>query len=259
MELKLPVEIAEGYASGSQKIRVMTEYWVNNSAFCPNCGSSLSNFKNNKPVADFYCMKCSEEYELKSKHGAMGKKIVDGAYSTMIERLKSDNNPNFFFLTYDKSTFEIGNFLTIPKYFFVPDIIEKRKALNITARRAGWIGCNIDIKNIPELGKIFYVQNGVIKSRNEVLGKWNKTEFVKSTHDIESKGWLLDVLICVERIKKNEFSLDEVYYFESFLKAKHPLNNNVKAKIRQQLQFLRDKNVIEFIGRGQYRMKMTKE
>ena len=54
-------------------------------------------------------------------------------------------------------------------------------------------------------------------------------------------------------------SLDDVYGFETYLKAKHPLNNNVKAKIRQQLQFLRDKNVIEFIGRGQYRMKMNKE
>ena len=77
-------------------------------------------FENNAPVADFYCGHCSEEYELKSKSGAMGKKIVDGAYSTMIERLQSANNPNFFFLTYDKSTLGIRNFLTIPKYFFVP-------------------------------------------------------------------------------------------------------------------------------------------
>jgi len=176
----------------------------------------------------------------------------------MIERLKSANNSNFFFLTYDKSTFEIKNFLTIPKYFFVPNIIEKRKALNVTARRAGWIGCNIDMNNIPEFGKIFYVQNGIAKSRNEVLGKWNKTEFVKTTHDIETKGWMLDVLLCVERIKKNGFSLDDVYNFEAYLKAKHPLNNNVKAKIRQQLQYLRDKNVIEFVGRGQYRMKIQK-
>jgi len=88
---------------------------------------------NNKPVADFYCENSSEEYELKSKNGNVGKKIVDGAYSSMITRLLSDNNPNFFFLTYDKSTLGIRNFLTIPKYFFVPGIIEKRKALNPTS------------------------------------------------------------------------------------------------------------------------------
>jgi len=256
MQLKLSFDHVDAYASGSQRIRVITEYWVYRSVFCPNCGSDLNNFENNRPVADFYCRKCLEEYELKSKHGSVGKKVVDGAYFTMIERLISENNPNFFFLTYDKTTLEIRNFLTIPKYFFVPDIIEKRKELNITARRAGWVGCNIVMSNIPEFGKIFYVQNGVIKSKNEVLDKWNKTEFVKGTHNIEAKGWLLDVLLCVERIKKKEFSLDEVYAFEPYLKAKHLLNNNVKAKIRQQLQLLRDKNVIEFVDRGHYRLTL---
>jgi len=256
MRLILPVEIAKDYSSPAQRIRVITEHWVNRSAFCPNCGKALNQFENNKPVADFYCGNCSEEYELKSKNGNVGKKIVDGAYATMIERLESDNNPNFFFLTYDKSTLGVRNFLTIPKYFFVPSIIEKRKALASTARRAGWVGCNIDVGNVPDLGKIFFVQNGVAKSKDEVLERWSKTEFVRSTGDVEAKGWLLDVLLCVERIKKQEFTLDDVYAFEDVLKTKHPSNNRVKEKIRQQLQFLRDKGVIEFLGRGQYRMKL---
>ena len=254
MEIKLPSNLAKNYSSGSQRIRVMTEHWVNRSVFCPNCGNQLRQFENNSPVADFYCEICFEEYELKSKNGAIGKKIVDGAYATMIERLNADNNPNFFFLSYDKSTFEIRNFLTVPKYFFVPDIIEQRKALSPTARRAGWVGCNIVMSNVPDFGKIFYVENGVVKSKDEVLEKWSKTEFVKETSNIEAKGWILDVLLCVERIKKEEFTLDEVYGFEKVLQAKHPLNNNVKPKIRQQLQFLRDRGLIEFVGRGKYRM-----
>jgi type II restriction enzyme len=234
----------------------ISEYWVNISIFCPNCGDSLNNFENNMPVADFYCTKCSEEYELKSKQGVVGKKIVNGAYSTMIARLNSNNNPNFFLLTYEKTTFEVRNFIAIPKYFFIPDIIEKRKPLNLAARRAGWIGCNIVVNDIPEFGKIYYIQNGVVRNKNDVLNNWNRTEFVKSAHDIEAKGWMLDVLICVERIKKKEFSLEDVYKFESFLQEKHPLNNNIKAKIRQQLQFLRDRNVIDFIERGKYRMSV---
>ncbi|MBE7536419.1 MAG: restriction endonuclease [Anaerolineales bacterium] len=253
MKLNLSSEIAKSYSSPAQRIRVMTEEWVSRAGFCPNCGRALNQFENNKPVADFYCGNCSEEYELKSKHGEVGKKIMDGAYATMIERLQADNNPNFFFLTYDKSTLGVRNFLTIPKYFFVPAIIEKRKALASTARRAGWVGCNIDVSNIPELGKIFYVQNGVARSKDEVLDRWSKTEFIKSTGNIEAKGWLLDVLLCVERIKQDEFSLEDVYAFEGHLQAKHPSNNNVRAKIRQQLQFLRDKNVIQFLGRGRYR------
>jgi type II restriction enzyme len=170
--------------------------------------------------------------------------------------LKGDDNPNFFFLTYDKSTLEVRNFLTIPKYFFVPAIIEKRKALSPTARRAGWVGCNIDVSNIPEIGKIFFVQNGVRKSKDEVLEKWSKTDFVKAAQSVESKGWLLDVLMCVEKICRDTVtvSLQDVYGFEGVLQAKHPSNHNVRAKVRQQLQFLRDKGVIDFVGRGRYRI-----
>lgn len=257
MNLRLPIQVSKDYSSRSQQVRVMTEYWVNKSIFCPNCGSTLDSFEANKPVADYYCTKCSEEYELKSKNGNIGKKIVDGAYSSMVERVTADNNPNFFFLAYDRATFQVKNFLTIPKYFFVKGIIEKRKPLSRTARRAGWIGCNIVINAIPEFGKIFYVQNGIARSKNEVLEKWGKTDIVKTTQDVEAKGWLLDTLVCVERIRKEEFSLEEMYKFESYLKAKHPSNNNIQAKIRQQLQFLRDKKIIEFVGGGRYRIKIN--
>ncbi|MBQ1398560.1 MAG: restriction endonuclease, partial [Clostridia bacterium] len=34
---------------------------------------------------------------------------------------------------------------------------------------------------------------------------------------------------------------------------KHIHNNNIEAKIRQQLQILRDKGFIEFLERGHYR------
>ena len=38
----------------------------------------------------------------------------------------------------------------------------------------------------------------------------------------ELRGWLLDILKCVELLDKKEFSLDEIYAFETFLKTKHP-------------------------------------
>jgi len=98
MQIHLNIKIAERYHSSSQKSRVITESWVDNEAFCPNCGSSLDQLPEGRPVADFYCSKCSEEYELKSKKDSIGMRIVDGAYRTMLERLKSDDNPNLFLL-----------------------------------------------------------------------------------------------------------------------------------------------------------------
>ena len=58
---------------------------------------------------------------------------------------------------------------------------------------------------------------------------------------------------CVDKINYEEFSLKDVYQFENILKAKHPNNNFVKDKIRQQLQLLRDKGIIEFLGNGKYK------
>lgn len=71
--------------------------------------------------------------------------------------------------------------------------------------------------------------------------------------DLISRGWLFDVLYCINSIKHNIFKLDEVYKFQNYLKEKHTHNNNIKAKIRQQLQFLRDKGHIEFLGNGTYK------
>lgn len=43
------------------------------------------------------------------------------------------------------------------------------------------------------------------------------------------------------------------YAFESWLALRHPKNHNIKPKIRQQLQFLRDKGFVEFLGDGRYK------
>lgn len=255
MKLTFDTQLAVAYKSRSQKVRVLTEHWVNESVFCPNCGHlDIDKYPNNQPVADFYCSNCKEDYELKSKQDGIGTKIVDGAYRTMIERLQDSNNPNFFLLNYNLQNFEVLNFLVIPKHFFIPDIIEKRKPLSQTARRAGWIGCNILVQSIPQTGKIFFVKNRGIEPKEKVLAEWQKTLFLREEKEISAKGWLMDIMICVEKLGQKEFSLDEVYAFENELSRKHPENHHIEDKIRQQLQVLRDKGYLEFIKRGHYRL-----
>ncbi len=255
MQLTFDTKISENYKSASQKVRVLTEHWVGNSIFCPSCGNvKMSKYENNNPVGDFYCSNCKEDYELKSKQNSIGLKIVDGAYSTMIEKLKGSHNPNFFFLNYDLSNFEVRNFLVIPKHFFVPEMIEKRKPLSLTARRAGWVGCNILLDSIPETGKIFFVRNKIVKPKNKVLSEWQKTLFLREEKEISAKGWLLDIMRCVDKLNKKEFVLDDIYKFEGELNKLHPDNKHIKDKIRQQLQFLRDKGYLFFVGSGKYKL-----
>jgi type II restriction enzyme len=250
MELALDFNLAKVYRSSSQKIRVITEGWTGKNAYCPYCGKLICHYGNNRPVADFYCDNDHEEFELKSKEKTISLKIVGAQYDKMIERITSEENPNLFLLSYfDKS---VNNFCVIPKYLLTPHIIEKRKQLTDTARRAGWTGCNILIGRIPEIGKVFYVKDGKINDKQKVLEQFNKIAFLKE-EKVETKGWILDMMKCVDKIKTNDFSLQDAYEFEAELAKLHPGNLNVKPKIRQQLQILRDKKLVEFLGNGKYR------
>lgn len=240
------------YKSASQVARVMTETWTRDHIFCPNCWNTISEFENNRPVADFYCKNCMEEFELKSKKSqSLGNIVPDGAYWKMIERLESSTNPSFFFLTYTPRR-EISNFLVIPKHFIqTKNII---RAPRILKDRGEYIMCNISLVGIPESGKIFYIENWVQKSEKQVLETWKKTTFLRESSNIQTKGWLLDTMRCIDMIGKKEFTIADIYNFTTILKEKHPENNNIEAKLRQQLQVLRDKWYLEFSGRGVYRV-----
>lgn len=252
MKITFNTQLAQPYKKNSQKIRVLSENWVGEEIFCPNCGCNVSSYENGKPVADFYCSNCKEDYELKSEKDSMSKKIVDGAYRTMIERLQSANNPNFFLLNYDAKNYEVLNFAVVPKHFFVPEIIiQRNKGLK---KRPNYIMCSIDLTEIPKSGKIFYIKNKKIESKKRVLENWNKTLFLRESKKTELKGWILDIMKCIDKLEKNEFTLDEMYSFENLLSQKYINNKHIKDKIRQQLQFLRDKNYLKFIGKGEYKL-----
>jgi len=254
MKLNFDSKIADNYKNQSQRMRVLTEDWVFNEIFCPNCGSlKINKYANNKPVADFYCNKCLEEFELKSKKGKIGKKVSAGAYSKMIERINSITKPNFFFMGYLKTLY-VNDFFVIPKHFFISEIIEKRNPLSKNAIRAGWIGSNILFSRIPKAGQIFYVENGKEIPKNKILEKWQKTVFLKDIKEVNAKGWILDIMNCIDSLNKKEFSLQDIYDFESDLQSIHKDNKNIKPKIRQQLQFLRDKGYLEFLDRGKYKL-----
>lgn len=253
MDLNFDKGLAANYHSYSQIARVLTEDWVGNNMFCPRCGNlHIEHFENNRPVADFYCPSCRNEYELKSKNGQLGHTISDGAYETMISRITGNQNPDFLFMSYSKQELKVHDFLFVPKHFFVPDIIEKRNPLSPTAHRSGWVGCNIKLSEIPEQGRIAIVANGVAEDVESVVRKVAASCRLE-IRDINSRGWIMDILNCINRLPGEVFNLNDIYAFESELEVKHPQKNNIRPKIRQQLQVLRDKDVIEFLGNGRYR------
>lgn len=253
MNLRFDISLAEGYKSQTQIARVLTEDWLARNMYCPICGEvSIRRAEPNAPVKDYVCEKCKSQYELKSKKtgsDSFQTTVADGVYRTMIGRITSLDNPSFFFLHYDH--YEVNNLVVVPKCFFTPSIIEKRTALSSTARRAGWEGCNILMTAIPATAKIPVIKNGVVRPIKDVVTQYQKV-YSLQTKSVKSRGWLMDTLHLIERLDTT-FSLAQLYAFEKELKLKHPDNNHIPDKIRQQLQFLRDKGFIEFKGGGKYK------
>lgn len=252
MNLQFNTSLAEGYKSASQIARVLTEDWLAHNMYCPICGElTIRRAEPNAPVKDFVCNNCKSQYELKSKKNDSDRfqsTVADGVYGTMIDRITSLDNPSFFFMHYNR--YEVNNLIIVPKCFFTPDIIEKRNALSNNARRAGWEGCNILMQRIPATAKIPIILNGVTMPVADVISKYKRV-YSLQTKSMESRGWLVDTLHLVERLEET-FTLKQMYDFCDELKIKHPNNNHIKDKIRQQLQYLRDKGFVEFKGNGVY-------
>lgn len=253
MNLKFDISLARNYTSQRQVARVLTEDWLAKNMYCPVCGAmSIQKSMPNLPVNDFVCHECRSQYELKSKRtgsASFQASVADGVYRTMISRITSFDNPNFFFLHYDR--YEVNNLVIVPKFFFTPDVIAKRQPLSSGAHRAGWEGCDILLKQIPQLAKIPIVTNGIVRPHRVVVEQYNAVAGLR-TKSMETRGWLLEMLRLIERLD-NVFTLKQLYAYVGELSRKHPGNNHIHDKIRQQLQLLRDKGIIDFVSRGVYK------
>nr|WP_314233666.1 hypothetical protein [uncultured Moraxella sp.] len=64
---------------------------------------------------------------------------------------------------------------------------------------------------------------------------------------------MLAIMQYVEKLPNPNFTLKDIYAYAPILAKQFPSNQHIHAKIRQQLQILRDKHIIEFLGNGNYR------
>jgi type II restriction enzyme len=258
MDLQCDVRLAAAYKSRSQIARVLSEDWCRRELYCPACDSDdLAPTRPNSRVQDFTCPSCNQFFELKSSDKWNVRKIPDAGYMAMIQAIRQDRTPNLLILQYS-AQWLVRELLLIPRAFFVESVIEKRKPLSMEARRAGWVGCNILLERIPQDGKIALVSGGAVVPANRVREEFLRIRELASIAPA-IREWTVDVLAAVRRLGKRQFSLDEVYGFEAELQARHPRNRNIRPKIRQQLQILRDMRLLRFEERGRYTLLSPNE
>ena len=254
MELRLPTAGLEHYKSASQRARVGTEAWGTENFFCPACDSPhLKPVPQGTAAVDYTCPACGSPFQLKSQSKAFGSRIVDASYSEMRRAVLEDHTPNLYILHYDLAAWCVRTLILIPRFAFALSALERRKPLSSTARRAGWVGCNIVLGNIPAEARIPIVQEGTVRPKSEVRDAYKRLRPLEQLR-VERRGWTLDVLRIVQSLHKDEFTLADVYAHADALAKLHPDNRHVRDKIRQQLQVLRDLGRLEFLGGGRYRL-----
>jgi len=254
LKLELRPEIALRY-KGPQRARVLTETWVKENLYCPACPSdNLHPTPKGTRVVDFTCLNCDELYQLKSQSHPFGNRVMNSAYEPKIEAIRAGTIPNFLFLKYSPEALRVSDLFVVPKHFMSQSMIEKRKPLSERARRHGWVGSNILLENLPKDARIPIVEHELEVPKTTVRDLWNRFLFLR-VQSVYSRGWLADVLTYVRQLNREIFTLADIYTFEMQLAKLHPRNKHIRPKIRQQLQVLRDYGIVEFLGRGVYRIK----
>ena len=169
----------------------------------------------------------------------------------MMNRIDSEETPSLLLLEYDNS-WSVTNLTAVHHLLITTEAIQPRKPLSPFARRKGWIGCNILLKEIPLEGRINIIRSGVVVPRDVSRYNFSISEGLYKL-SVSERTWASNLLRLLHSLNKEEFTLAEAYSFENQLKSRYTNNQNIKPKIRQQLQTLRDAGVLLFIKPGVYR------
>ena len=257
MDLSMDPDVAEGYSSKAQRSRVITETWASKNLYCLNCNvERIEAHQPGKRVEDFLCPSCDRRIQLKASRGGHATRVSNSAYEPKMEAIYDNSAPDYAFMGFDPDRWRVRDLFIVPGHFLTPNVVEKREPLSSDARRSGWVGSNILLDNIPEAGRIDLVDAGVAVSKDEARKQFDETAFLSELGS-ETRDWTTAVMDCIDELPVRpggRFELSDVYQFEDRLAEMYPDNDHVRAKIRQQLQVLRDEGHLEFLGDGEYRL-----
>lgn len=251
MQLACDLSVASAYKSPSQRARVISETWFSQNIYCLACESNcVARTTPNTRATDFLCKTCGHRYELKTFTKRPPRSLVDGAYASLIARVNASTAPTLCLLGRSES-WQVQSLIAIHSSFLTPWVIERRSPLSQNARRAGWVGCNIRLDRIPPDGEIAVISEGVCLPKSEVRRRFER--FLPLANlSADQRGWTTLTLSVIRSLGKNKFALSDLYAREPQFAETYPGNQHVRAKIRQQLQVLRDLGVLAFEGGGQY-------
>ena len=148
------------WTSESRIVGEACEEYVMNNIQCARCNNNnFEKCKINEKSKDLICKNCNQKYQIKAKSATQKEinnitttktfKTIGGEYSTTINNI--NENIDYLIILYEKHSYKIKSILYIKSDNININCIMPRKPLSLTAKRAGWQGCNLLFNNIEIL------------------------------------------------------------------------------------------------------------
>lgn len=249
------------YRHKQQYIKHATEAWFAERVPCPDCGQRLARVMTDQPSKDLACIDggCSASIELKARRFTRGRsrKVAGAAFEATATAFKAP--PHLAWLRYvvDESGLpaQVASLYMTPTNLLHPDLIVPGTVRNINHGRRRYQGCTIDLGLLPQAALVPLVTLGVMRNFAGFQREWRARRALPRIRSITD--WRLDVLHCIDIIcadGRTRFSITDFRPFYFSLQDRHPGNGYVEAKVRQSLQDLRNRSLLEFEdGNGTYR------
>jgi type II restriction enzyme len=155
--MELPEFIARvkqnnNWTSESRIVGEACEDYVKNKVKCVRCNNNnFKKYKTNEKSKDLICISCNQKYQIKAKSATHKQinnikcknqfKTIGGEYSTTLNNI--NEKIDYLIILYEKQSYKILNILYITNENITSNYITPRNPLSLTAKRAGWQGCNI--------------------------------------------------------------------------------------------------------------------
>lgn len=256
MDLRLPAPPA-GFKAPGRIAGVVTEAWAAREMFCPACPSPrLTPTSVNTPVVDLVCPRCSRGFNVKAKKTPFTTQFRNSAYDKKIEAIRARRLPDYALVRYDAPHWRVVDLEILPGHFVTESSVTP-SVLGPHARRAGHKMSNVSLKDLPGDARVAVVRGGQALPPSKVRREYGKFAFL-ADREASAVGWLADVLREVRSFERERGPMLPLKAFYDHaaprLSASHPENRHVEDKIRQQLQVLVARGVLDRAARGHYRI-----
>ena len=98
------------------------------------------------------------------------------------------------------------------------------------------MGSVIMYSDMPERRKIPVIESHAEINKGIVMRNYAHSVRLK-VDNMNLRGWIKDILKCIDRFAGDIFSLGDIYIFAEELSAKHTDNHNVRAKTTSSCNF----------------------